>query len=59
MATDMCRILSMAKKKPNKPGPKSDRLKIIGDWQDAMKKAVKKKKPREGWPDKSKKKSES
>ena len=44
----------MAKKKPKrKPGPEADRLKIDGDWREAMKKAVRKKKPK-GWSDKPK-----
>jgi len=38
-------------------GPKPNHLKIEGDWQEAIKKAVKKKKPPEGWPDKKKPKS--
>lgn len=38
----------MKKKKPT--GPKPYRLKVDGDWDDAMKSAVKKKKPPEGWP---------
>jgi hypothetical protein len=39
-----------AKKKPAKPGPKPDTLKIEGKWQDAVKKSLSKKKPAEGWP---------
>lgn len=40
----------MAKRK-KKPGPKSDRLKIPGEnWRDAMGKALKKKRPKKGWP---------
>ena len=38
------------KKKPAKPGPKEDRLKLEGDWKDAIKKSLEKKKPAEGWP---------
>ena len=38
------------KKKPAKPGPKPDTLKIEGKWQDAVKKSLSKKKPVEGWP---------
>lgn len=42
-------------KKPEKPGPKGDRLKIPGqDWRDAMGKALKKKRPKKGWPDTNK-----
>jgi hypothetical protein len=33
-----------------KPGPKPDVLKIHGNWQAAMKKSLKKRKPPEGWP---------
>jgi hypothetical protein len=36
----------MAKKK--KTGPKPNHLKIEGDWKDAVKKAVRKKKPKKG-----------
>ncbi len=37
------------KKKPT--GPKPDHLKIEGDWESAMGKAIKKQKPKEGWPE--------
>ena len=33
-----------------KPGPKPDRVKIKGDWEDAVKKALEKKRPKEGCP---------
>lgn len=47
----------MAKKKQkNKRGPKPDTLKIDDDWEQAMKKAIRKEKPEEGWPDQNKKK---
>lgn len=49
----------MAKDRRDKPGPKPDHLKLEGDWEEAMKKALKKEKPKEGWPadkDKPKKK---
>jgi len=41
-----------AKRKPQRktPGPKPDVLKIEGDWQDAMNKSLRKKKPAVGWP---------
>jgi hypothetical protein len=46
----------MAKKKPKppkaKPGPKPDLLKIEGNWEDAVAKSLKKKKPPGGWPKK-------
>jgi hypothetical protein len=43
-----------ATKRPSKkratPGPKPDVLKLEGDWKDAVKKSLRKKKPPEGWP---------
>jgi hypothetical protein len=33
-----------------KPGPKAEVLKIEGNWEDAMKKSLGKKKPADGWP---------
>ncbi len=42
--------------KDKKRGPKADELHIDGDWKEAAKKAVKKKRPPGGWPDKGKKK---
>ena len=33
-----------------KPGPDPERLKIDGDWEDAMKRALKVEKPADGWP---------
>ncbi|MGA2677791.1 MAG: hypothetical protein ABSF37_00670 [Sedimentisphaerales bacterium] len=45
----------MANKEGNKKrGPKIDHLKIDGNWQSAVNKALKKKKPKEGWPKESK-----
>lgn len=32
-------------------GPKPDRVKIDMDWEKAMEKAVKKERPKEGWPE--------
>jgi hypothetical protein len=32
------------------PGPKPEILKIDGNWQDAVKKSLSKKKPANGWP---------
>jgi hypothetical protein len=43
----------VAKKKkapPATPGPKPDVLKLKGNWKDAVKKSLQKKKPAEGWP---------
>ena len=34
-----------------KPGPDEDRLQIDGDWEEALKKALQKKRPPEGWPE--------
>ncbi|HEV3279887.1 MAG TPA: hypothetical protein VG860_24080 [Terriglobia bacterium] len=36
--------------KRQRPGPKPEVLKIDMDWQEAVKLAMKKKKPPEGWP---------
>ncbi len=36
--------------KTEKPGPKPDRLKIKDDWESAVSKALKKKRPEGGWP---------
>ena len=41
----------MPKDDPSKPGPEPDRLKIDGDWKDAVKKALNKPRPEGGWPD--------
>lgn len=41
----------MARKKAKpKRGPKPDSLKLEGDWRDAVNKAIKKKRPKDGWP---------
>lgn len=32
-------------------GPKPDRVKIDMDWEDAVEKALEKKRPKEGWPE--------
>jgi hypothetical protein len=32
------------------PGPKPERLKLKGPWQDAVRKSLQKEKPPEGWP---------
>jgi len=36
--------------KPATPGPRPDTLKIDGNWKEAVKKSLEKKKPSEGWP---------
>ena len=42
----------MAKEKPKKikTGPKEQRLKLKGDWQTLVGKALAKKRPKKGWP---------
>jgi hypothetical protein len=37
-------------KKPAKTGPKAETVKIKGDWEKAVDKALKKKRPVGGWP---------
>jgi hypothetical protein len=37
-------------KKTSAPGPKADTLKLHGNWKDAIKKSLEKKKPADGWP---------
>jgi hypothetical protein len=32
------------------PGPKPETLKLDGDWKEAVKKSLAKKKPKNGWP---------
>lgn len=41
-----------------KTGPKEDRIKIDEDWEEAMKKALEKKRPEDGWPKPEKGESE-
>jgi hypothetical protein len=40
----------LASSAKEKPGPKPQYLKIEGDWREAVKRAVQKKKPANGWP---------
>jgi hypothetical protein len=42
----------MSKKKPNKlkSGPKPEVVKIQGNWENAVWRALKKERPKEGWP---------
>lgn len=43
---------SKVKKDKGKHGPEPDRLNIEDmDWREAMRKGLKKKRPKEGWPD--------
>ena len=44
----------MADDKKDKPGPKPDHLRLEGDWEEAVKKALAKEKPKEGWPEQEK-----
>jgi hypothetical protein len=37
-------------------GPKPDRVKIEGDWEGAVGKALNKPRPKDGWPEEKKKK---
>lgn len=39
------------KAKTSKRGPKPETVKIEGDWEEAVKTALDKKRPAEGWPD--------
>jgi hypothetical protein len=37
--------------KSRKPGPKPETLKIEGNWKQAVDRALKKKRPKAGWPE--------
>jgi hypothetical protein len=50
MREKMPKNTSITSKQKLTPGPKPVYLKIEGDWQEAVKKAIQKKKPAEGWP---------
>ncbi len=39
-----------AAKQRKAPGPKAERLKLKGDWQALVGKALAKKRPKKGWP---------
>ena len=46
--------MAVNERQPNeerKPGPDLDHLKIKGEWEEAVKKALKKKAPSNGWPE--------
>lgn len=47
---NMCR----KKQKKTKRGPKPERVKIDRPWKDAVKDALEKKRPKDGWPDEKK-----
>jgi len=44
------RLKKSLKKRRKPPGPKPEVLKIEGDWKDAMRKMISKKRPVGGWP---------
>ncbi len=44
------------KKTPKKRGPEPDRLKLEGDWESLIGKALQKKRPAKGWPKPKRKK---
>jgi hypothetical protein len=46
----MPRKAKVKAKKENQSGPKADRLKLKGNWKDAVKRSLAKKKPADGWP---------
>ena len=52
--------MSNKKKKPARrpPGPEPEILKIEGNWKDAMRKLISKKRPAGGWPQVGKKKAD-
>lgn len=37
--------------RPSKPGPDPERVKLDKPWEDAVKDALKKKRPKDGWPE--------
>ncbi|MBI3894943.1 MAG: hypothetical protein HY313_03330 [Acidobacteria bacterium] len=45
----MARKPKRTKRKRATPGPKPDVLKLDGDWKEAVKKSLAKKKPKQGW----------
>jgi hypothetical protein len=46
----MAKAIKETKSESVPRGPKPEVLKIEGDWQDAVKKSLSKKKPAKGWP---------
>jgi hypothetical protein len=50
MAMKKARKPGVPTRKGAKRGPKADTLKIEGDWKDAMRRSLQKRKPPEGWP---------
>lgn len=47
---DIITLMSKQKSDKQKSGPKPDIVKIDGNWEDSVGKALKKKRPKEGWP---------
>lgn len=45
-------------REPKKRGPPPELLKLAGDWEKNVKKALEKKKPAEGWPNQPKAKDD-
>lgn len=45
------------KEREKKPGPQADRLRIEGDWENAIENALLKKRPPGGWPKPKKRES--
>ena len=43
-------------KKPKRTGPKPETVKLKGPWEKAVRHALKKERPAEGWPDQPKSK---
>jgi hypothetical protein len=43
-------MATKAKRAQQKAGPKPERLKLKGDWQALVGKALAKKRPKKGWP---------
>lgn len=54
-----CCYLSGVTKKKQKPGPEPGILKLEGDWQERLSKAIRKKKPEGGWPKPERKKRQN
>lgn len=44
----------MTEKDRKKPGPKEERVKVKVPWEKAVKDALRRKKPHDGWPDDAK-----
>ena len=49
---------SKRRTEPAARGPKPSQVKIEGDWEQAVEKALRKKRPAEGWPQTTKKKGQ-